>query len=81
MTSSPLLWSLAWRQLSRQKTKMITALLGIAFACVLIFVQLGFEGALYDSARAPYKHLTGELVMVSTNFETMYSTRGFARSR
>ncbi|QQR59037.1 MAG: FtsX-like permease family protein [Candidatus Melainabacteria bacterium] len=81
MTSSPLLWSLAWRQLSRQKTKMITALLGIAFACVLIFVQLGFEGALYDSARAPYKHLTGELVMVSPNFETMYSTRGFARSR
>ena len=81
MTSSPLLWSLAWRQLSRQKTKMITALLGIAFACVLIFVQLGFEGALYDSARAPYKYLAGELVMVNPNFETLYSIRSFARSK
>ncbi|MCW5823181.1 MAG: ABC transporter permease DevC [Cyanobacteria bacterium TGS_CYA1] len=81
MTSAPLLWSLAWRQLSRQKAKMITALLGIAFACVLIFVQLGFEGALYDSARAPYKYLAGELVMVNPNFETLYSIRSFARSR
>lgn len=81
MNKSPLFWSLAWRQLSRQKTKMIVALMGIAFACVLIFVQLGFEGALYDSCREPYKYITGELVMASPNFQTMYSTRGIARSR
>lgn len=81
MTFSPLFWSLAWLQLSRQKTKMVVALLGIAFACVLIFVQLGFEGALYESARVPYRYLTGELVMASPNFQTMYSTRGIARSR
>lgn len=81
MTFSPLFWSLAWLQLSRQRTKMVVALLGIAFACVLIFVQLGFEGALYESARVPYRYLTGELVMASPNFQTMYSTRGIARSK
>lgn len=81
MNTSRLFWSLAWLQLSRQKTKMFVALLGIAFACVLIFVQLGFEGALYESARVPYRYLTGELVMASPNFQTMYSTRGIARSR
>jgi putative ABC transport system permease protein len=48
---------LAWLQLTHNKVRFIVALSGIAFADILMFVQLGFEGALYDSAMKPYREL------------------------
>jgi putative ABC transport system permease protein len=40
---------LAWLQLTRNKVRFIVALSGIAFADILMFVQMGFEGALLRS--------------------------------
>jgi len=48
---------LAWLQLTHNKIRFIVALSGIAFADILMFVQLGFEGALYDSAMKRYREL------------------------
>ena len=34
---------LAWLQVTREKTRLAVAIAGIAFADILIFVQLGFK--------------------------------------
>ncbi len=39
---------LGWLQLKREKGRLVVALAGIAFADVLMFMQLGFQNALYS---------------------------------
>lgn len=43
---------LAWRQLRAERARLFSAIAGVMFACVLVFMQLGFRGALFDSATA-----------------------------
>jgi putative ABC transport system permease protein len=43
---------LAWRQLRAEKARLLSAIAGVMFACVLVFMQLGFRSALFDSATA-----------------------------
>lgn len=43
---------LAWRQLRAEKARLASAIAGVMFACVLVFMQLGFRSALFDSATA-----------------------------
>jgi putative ABC transport system permease protein len=72
---------IAWFQLTREKTRLLVALAGIAFADILIFVQLGFKDALFDSAAMPYQVLQGDLFLVNPQFETLFSTKSFSRER
>jgi putative ABC transport system permease protein len=41
---------LAWRQLRADRARLLSAVAGVLFACVLVFMQLGFRSALFDSA-------------------------------
>ncbi|MDO9710195.1 ABC transporter permease DevC [Paracraurococcus lichenis] len=43
---------LAWRQLRAERARLFSAIAGVMFACVLVFMQLGFRAALFDSATA-----------------------------
>lgn len=72
---------LAWLQLSRQKTRFLIAIAGIAFADLLIFIQMGFEGALYDSAKLPYRTLNADLMIANSQFQTLFAVRSSPRSR
>jgi putative ABC transport system permease protein len=72
---------LAWFQVTREKTRLIVAIAGIAFADILIFVQMGFEGALYESATKPQQLLNADIVLVNPKFETLFSVRSFPRQR
>ncbi len=72
---------LAWLQLSRQKTRFLIAISGIAFADLLIFIQMGFEGALYDSAKIPYRNLNADLLIANTQFQTLFAVRSSPRDR
>jgi putative ABC transport system permease protein len=73
---------LALLQLTHNKVRLIVALSGIAFADVLMFVQMGFEGALYDSAMKPYRELIqADLAIASTQFQTLIATPSFQRER
>lgn len=72
---------LAWLQLSRQKTRFLIAIAGIAFADLLIFIQMGFEGALYDSAKIPYRNLNADLMIANTQFQTLFAVRSSPRER
>jgi putative ABC transport system permease protein len=72
---------LAWQQLMKEKTRLAVAVAGITFANILMFAQMGFEGALFESAIAPHKSLDADLVLVSRNFETIYSIKDFPQER
>ena len=72
---------LAWLQVTREKTRLAVALAGIAFANILMFMQLGFLGALFTSITIPHKSLQGDLVIVQAQYETLFSIRSFSRDR
>lgn len=72
---------LAWLQLSREKIRLLIALAGIAFAVILIFMQLGFQAALYDSATRLHQSLQGDLVLISTRSKSLAFMRTFSWRR
>lgn len=56
---------LAWRQLSRDRVRFTVALSGVAFAVVLMLMQLGFRGALLRSSTRFHLRLEADLVLIS----------------
>ncbi|MBE9106312.1 FtsX-like permease family protein [Nostoc cf. edaphicum LEGE 07299] len=72
---------LAWRQLMKEKTRLAVAVAGIAFADILMFIQLGFESALFDAAVKPHRNLQADLVLISPQFQTLFSVKNFSRER
>ncbi len=72
---------LAWLQVKREKTRLAVALAGIAFADVLMFVQMGLKDALYDSAASPYAPLQADLFIISSAFENLQVVKSFSREQ
>lgn len=72
---------LAWLQVRREKTRLAVALAGIAFADVLMFVQLGLNDALYDSAANFHNTLRGDLFLINPQSEAVQSFKSFPRER
>lgn len=72
---------LAWLQLTREKPRMIVAMAGIAFSNILMFMQLGFEGALYDSAARLHSTLKADLIMISPRSKSLAYMRQFSSRR
>ncbi len=67
---------LGWLQLKHDKMRLLTALSGIAFADILIFMQLGFQDALYKSNTQYPRTIKGDIVVVSSqaiNFNKLYT--------
>jgi len=68
-------------QLKHDKIKMLTALAGIAFADILMFMQLGFKDALFTTNTQYPRLVNGDIVLLSTqatNFNELYT---FTRRR
>jgi putative ABC transport system permease protein len=72
---------LAWRQLMKEKTRLAVAVAGITFADMLMFIQLGFESALFDAAIQPHRNLQADLVLINPQFQTLFSVKSFSRER
>ncbi|MEE3717968.1 ABC transporter permease DevC [Tumidithrix elongata RA019] len=72
---------LAWMQVKREKTRLLVAIAGITFATLLIFIQMGFEGALYDAAIKPHRNLQADIVLINPQFQTLFSVKSFSRDR
>lgn len=72
---------LAWLQLSRERIRFTIALAGIAFAVILMFMQLGFQSALYDSAARFHQSLQGELILISSRSKSLGYMMPFSRRR
>ncbi|MBE9015845.1 FtsX-like permease family protein [Chroococcidiopsidales cyanobacterium LEGE 13417] len=72
---------LAWHQLMKEKTRLLVAIAGIGFADMLIFIQLGFNDSLYDSATQTQSLLQADLVMINRQFESLSTLQSFSRER
>ena len=70
---------LAWLQLSREKYKLLVALAGISFADMLMFIQLGFQGALFNANLKLPRTVTGDIVLLSTQSEAIFNLKSFSR--
>ena len=72
---------LAWLQLMREKLRLAVAVAGVAFAVILIFMQLGFRKALFDSATRLHQAFAGDLFLISPQFDFMAQPKSFSRRR
>ncbi|MGH7789426.1 MAG: ABC transporter permease DevC [Candidatus Binatia bacterium] len=72
---------LAWLQLWHQKLRLLVAAAGVAFAVILIFMQLGFRAALLGSATRFHDGLNGDLVLLSPTFDILVQPKSFSRRR
>jgi putative ABC transport system permease protein len=69
----------AWLQLSHGRTKLLAAVVGIIFADLLMWMQLGFLAAAIDSATSIYGRLRGELVVLNPQSHQINSAEPFPR--
>jgi putative ABC transport system permease protein len=72
---------LGWLQLSHHKSRLLVALSGIAFADVLMFMQLGFQNALYDSNTRLNRAVLADIVLISPQSRNMQNLATFSRRR
>ncbi len=71
----------AWLQMSREKTRLAVAIAGITFADFLIFMQLGFQDALFESCRTPYKGLNADIILINPQYKTIIAIESMPRTR
>ena len=72
---------LAWLQLTYEKSRLLVAIAGITFAVVLMFLQLGFRDALFNSAIRLQSNLVGDLVIISPQSTNLVGMRNFSQRR
>src|SRR2546427_9510361 len=59
---------LAWLNLVHQKKRTLVAVAGVAFAALLVFMQLGFFGAAESTATIVYDQLNYDIILVSPQY-------------
>lgn len=62
-----------------QPARTLACILGVSFALLLIFMQLGFRGAVANTANIVYGKLRGDLVLRSPDYVHLYEPRTFDR--
>jgi putative ABC transport system permease protein len=72
---------LAWRQLRAEKARLASAIAGVMFACVLVFMQLGFRSALFDSATALLQNMRADVFLMHPLTTASFRPETFPRAR
>ena len=72
---------LAWLNLTHEIRRLLVAVAGTAFAVLLIMVQLGFRGAMFDSTVQLPRVLNADLILLSSAKMTMSSKETFPSRR
>ncbi|MFN7898722.1 MAG: ABC transporter permease DevC [Synechococcaceae cyanobacterium] len=72
---------LSWLLLTRQPARLAVALAGIAFAGILMFMQLGFRDGLFDASVTIHKLFDADLVLLSPRTMSSIGMAGFPRRR
>ncbi|WGV23588.1 ABC transporter permease DevC [Halotia branconii] len=72
---------LSWLQLTREKTRLAVALAGIAFADILMFMQLGFRDALYYSNVRLHSSLIADVVLINSQSNAVLAMKSFSQRR
>jgi len=72
---------LGWLQLTRQKGRLAVALSGVAFADLLMLMQLGFRSALFNSATILHESLRADIVLLNPQALNLQDLSTFTRRR
>lgn len=78
-TVAPLGIPLAWRQLTRDRKRFVTAIAGVTFGVVLMLYQVGLYTAANRMVVFPHQALRGEIVITSKNYQYLYANRPFSK--
>lgn len=81
MKRPPLKTPLAWLNLTHEKTRLLVAIAGVAFAVMLVFMNLGFLGSLARAASMIYTKVNAEVFLVSPQTLEISSTKAFPIER
>lgn len=72
---------IAWLNLVHEKTRLVVAIAGVAFAVILVFMNLGFLGSLAKSAIQMYEQINADIYLRSPLALEISSTKPFAIER
>ena len=72
---------LSWLQISHSKIRLLIALAGIGFADILMFLQLGFRAALFESAITLHKRIEGDIFLMSSQSTALIGLDRFSQRR
>lgn len=72
---------LALMNLVHERTRMVVAIAGVAFAVILVFMNLGFLGGLAETASLFYTRFNGDLFMISPQALEITTTKPFPIER
>jgi putative ABC transport system permease protein len=68
-------------QLRAEKARLASAIAGVMFACVLVFMQLGFRSALFDSATALIQSMRADVFLMHPLTTASFKPETFPRAR
>ena len=74
-------FTVAWLQLIKERLRLLAAVAGIAFAVILMLVQLGFEEALLTSAGTHLSSMNCDLVLISPEYQYVVGTGHFSERK
>jgi putative ABC transport system permease protein len=74
-------FTLAWMNLLHQRIRTLISLAGVAFAVLLIFSQLGFLGAVDETAALLFDKLDFDLILTSREYLDLNTPESFPRLR
>lgn len=72
---------IGWLQLTHSRGRFFAAVAGVAFANLLVFMQLGIMGALNSSTVAPYAMLNADIILSSEDGNTLTDGGHIPRAR
>ncbi len=72
---------IGWLQLIHNRARFAAALAGVAFANILIFMQLGFLGGLIESIRLPYAQMNADILIQASDANTLADGSPLPRQR
>jgi putative ABC transport system permease protein len=72
---------LAWLNLVHDKTRTLVAIAGVAFAVVLMLMQLGFLNSVRLTATQIYEQLNFDIVLTSPQYQSISKAGEFSRVR
>jgi putative ABC transport system permease protein len=72
---------LAWRNFINNKPRMLASIGGVAFAVVLMFIEMGFLNGLFDSQSQVVLKLNADLLIVNANKEAVIPKIPFPKKR
>lgn len=72
---------IGWLQLAHNRARLLAALAGVAFANILVLMQLGFLGAMVGSIKLPYDQFNADILISASDMNTLADGSPLPRQR